>query len=857
VARHTHLRTAVVILSAVVALFLGAPLLLIPASAAGNPAANLDQCANGAVAATPERCEGAAWVNGNLNGSKAHYREGDSVPYRARLSDLTIGPSHTLIIEWDTTKGGVHALDYLTTYDRTESNALPTSGVAGLDPASFSTYPIPADLGMQARPDWSGTQTPGVFTLFGGTITGVGSYTFTGAWTGDSSTGIAITFTADVANPVLAWGGHIASRIDWGRGGSAASIPGSPFHMRLIALDGAGGNQDRSLSNDAVIFPASITITKDAQPDGPKVFSFTASPAPLASFTLVDDGDPTAPVATTTFSGIEAFGTYTVTEAAETGWTLSGLACDDPTGGSTTSRTTRTATIGLAEADDVSCTFTNTRNASISVDKTASPTTVPEPGGAVTFDVTITNDSAVSSVTITTLTDSVYGTITTVAGAVTATTCSVPQTIAALGSYRCSFTALVSGDAGSSHTDTVTASGTDALGNPVTDSDDATVTVTDVLPLVLAVKSVTPTTLPEPGGSATFTVEITNPSTAVEPISLTSLVDDVYGNLDGRGTCDVTPAVSLAPGATYSCTFTGDVVGDAGSVHTDTVTATALDNEGNRVTGSDWARVTITDVLPAIVLEKAASPTMVRTGDPVTYTYTVTNGGVEPILEVAVTDDRCSPVGFRGGDTDGDQALDPGETWTFTCTASLTGTTVNVAVASGHDNEGNPATATDQARVLVINPLISIIKTPSADAVAPGDQVSYVYLVTNPGSDSLAGITVTDDRCGPVTYEAGDADGDGLLDVDETWTFRCTVTAPATTGPLTNVATVHGTDRLGGAVSASDDATVNVVAAQVLGVELTRTGQPITSLVTGALALVAFGGLLVLVSRRRSTRRSA
>ena len=94
------------------------------------------------------------------------------------------------------------------------------------------------------------TPVAGNFTLFGGTITGVSAYSYpdgTG-FVGDKSARITITFTASTANPVLAWGGHIATRADWATTLSAVTIPGSPYHTRLIDLDGAGGNQDRSLS---------------------------------------------------------------------------------------------------------------------------------------------------------------------------------------------------------------------------------------------------------------------------------------------------------------------------------------------------------------------------------------------------------------------------------------------------------------------------------------------------------------------------------------------------------------------------------------------------------------------------------
>src|SRR5205823_1973444 len=46
---------------------------------AANQAANIDQCANGGVGPPLELkpCADANWVNGNVNGSKAHWKEGD------------------------------------------------------------------------------------------------------------------------------------------------------------------------------------------------------------------------------------------------------------------------------------------------------------------------------------------------------------------------------------------------------------------------------------------------------------------------------------------------------------------------------------------------------------------------------------------------------------------------------------------------------------------------------------------------------------------------------------------------------------------------------------------------------------
>ena len=90
----------------------------------------------------------------------------------------------------------------------------------------------------------------------------------------------------------------------------------------------------------------------------------------------------------------------------------------------------------------------------------------------------------------------------------------------------------------------------------------------------------------------TFDVSVKNTS-AVDSVTISSLSDDVYGNLDGKGTCDVPQ--TLAAGASYSCSFTGAVSGNAGSSHTDVVTASGTDDDGNPVSDDDDATVRITD----------------------------------------------------------------------------------------------------------------------------------------------------------------------------------------------------------------------------------------------------------------------
>ncbi|HMH58974.1 MAG TPA: hypothetical protein VK537_07315, partial [Galbitalea sp.] len=293
-------------------------------------------------------------MNGNLGGSKANYREGDSIPYRMTFDNLSLA-SHTVTIEWDTTKSDKHAIDYLTSFNQSALNANPCLGVTGCNFATGTTFPIPVD------PQVAGggvTPIPGNFTLYGGSITAVSAYTYpdgTG-FTGDKTASITLTFTASVVNPVLAWGGHIASRADWGLTNSAVSIPGSPYHTRLIDLDGAGGNQDRSLSEDAVTFPGFIHIVKTTT-GGNATFGYTASPAPLANFDITTVGG----TGHHDFDNITNFTTYTVAEnAPPSHWAFDSLVCGvaSANGGSRTV-TNRSVAINLKEGEEVTCTYAN------------------------------------------------------------------------------------------------------------------------------------------------------------------------------------------------------------------------------------------------------------------------------------------------------------------------------------------------------------------------------------------------------------------------------------------------------------------------------------------------------------------
>ena len=94
-----------------------------------------------------------------------------------------------------------------------------------------------------------------------------------------------------------------------------------------------------------------IVIVKQADPADDTAFDYTDNIAAPNAFTLQVPSDTTE-----TFNEVTP-GTYTVTEASESGWKLTGLSCDD--GNSTVNLGSRQATIRVEAGKTVTCTFQN------------------------------------------------------------------------------------------------------------------------------------------------------------------------------------------------------------------------------------------------------------------------------------------------------------------------------------------------------------------------------------------------------------------------------------------------------------------------------------------------------------------
>src|SRR3989344_9234566 len=217
-------------------------------------AANLDQARNGSSSSPISPIN---WVNGNANSTQAPYAEGQSVPYRVKVTGLTVSNSYTIEVGFDIVNGGKHALDFLTNNNRIAETVDPCTGVSTCVAGAGFDIPTPPVSTPNTQTHFNTLETAEgnqQFSVYNGTIT-ASSYTAAGNEASGSSSEakVSITFTASNATVVLSWGGHIASEVDWGTCSSASQINGSPYHMRLKSFSaGNVGNQDRSLSAGAV-----------------------------------------------------------------------------------------------------------------------------------------------------------------------------------------------------------------------------------------------------------------------------------------------------------------------------------------------------------------------------------------------------------------------------------------------------------------------------------------------------------------------------------------------------------------------------------------------------------------------------
>jgi hypothetical protein len=111
----------------------------------------------------------------------------------------------------------------------------------------------------------------------------------------------------------------------------------------------------------------------------------------------------------------------------------------------------------------------------------------------------------------------------------------------------------------------------------------------------------------------------------------------------------------------------------------------------------------------------------------------------------------------------------------------------------------------------VTQPILTLRETATPSSGPAPLQVTFTYTVTNDSTTPapISNVNVSDDRCPTPMYQGGDANGNGLLDNGETWTYACTTRFP-TPGPFTSTATATGTNTVDARTVTSPPATAQV-----------------------------------------------
>jgi len=194
---------------------------------------------------------------------------------------------------------------------------------------------------------------------------------------------------------------------------------------------------------------------------------------------------------------------------------------------------------------------------------------------------------------------------------------------------------------------------------------------------------------------------------------------------------------------------------------------------------------------------------------PLTYYYQIANTGGDAFANVRIQDDICTAVQLIDGDLDANQMLDAGEVWDYACQAVLDKDTTNTARVTAQDARGAWVTLSKRSWVNIIDPHLTVVQRASSNTVGVGASVTFTYEVrSHQGNDPLAAVTVADDQCTDVQYVNGDANADGVLDLNETWRFTCSTVVA---GDITSAATAQGIDSYGETVTGATSVFVHAL----------------------------------------------
>lgn len=328
------------------------------------------------------------------------------------------------------------------------------------------------------------------------------------------------------------------------------------------------------------------------------------------------------------------------------------------------------------------------------------------------------------------------------------------------------------------------------------------------------------------GDTISYTVEVTNPGN----VSLTGVtVSDPLAPMTFQSG-DTDSDFRLDPDETWiytgSYTVTSfDLATNGGGDGDIDNTVTVDTNETPPETASQQ-----TPINPDVSMLVAKTGTLndddgisgVTAGDTIDYVITVENNGVASLTNINVTDQlqqgatttTLVPV-FDGGDINGNNEIDAGETWTYLFTYTLT----PANIANGNDLINTASVTTDEigpredSDTQVIPGAINSFTMEKIATLVDGDgdglgdageTINYTFRFVNTGNRILANLAVNDPLPGlSAILCSNDIDNDGDIDsLNPGQTLDCTASysvqvSDAASGSVDNTATPAATENDG------------------------------------------------------------
>jgi len=219
-----------------------------------------------------------------------------------------------------------------------------------------------------------------------------------------------------------------------------------------------------------------------------------------------------------------------------------------------------------------------------------------------------------------------------------------------------------------------------------------------------------------------------------------------------------------------------------------------------------------------LVVAKTASATTASVGEAVTYTYTVRNTGTIGINSLSLKDDKLGVIMLDTNTLMPGTSATGGSTYTIK-ESDLPGPLNNTVTVSGvEDRTKKPVSTSANATVaLTYNAALSLSKEPSSTTAEVGEKVTYKFTVSNTGKVTIKGLKLIDDKLGTITIDNKDLAPGDVASASATHV----ILEGDLPGPLTNVATIQGTDSQNKPVTAT--ATASIALTYTSGLAVTKT----------------------------------